>query len=174
LITASCGCDLYLRHSSGPVRYSGGIYQKALAYPTNLLLTGVVSRNMSNKIVLDASALLCLLNDEPGTDEVAKVLTRSIIGAVNLGEVVSKLRERGLQLDEVQEALGGLHLDVRPLSASQAMRIGDLRPITRSLGLSLGDRACLALALDLNAEIYTTDAALARAEVEIGITNVRA
>ena len=128
---------------------------------------------MSSKVVLDASALLCLLNGEPGTDRVLDVLTRCVIGATNLGEVVSKLRERGLSLDEVREALGGLHLDVRPLSAAQAMTIGDLRPTTKSLGLSLGDRACLALALDLQAEMFTTDADLASADVGISITNVR-
>ena len=128
---------------------------------------------MSNKIVLDASALLCLLNDEPGADQVAQVLTRSVIGAVNLGEVVSKLRDRGLTLDEVNEALGGLHLDVRSLSPAQAIIIGDLRPATRSLGLSLGDRACLALAIELSAEVYTTDAALVDADVGITLTNVR-
>jgi PIN domain nuclease of toxin-antitoxin system len=129
---------------------------------------------MSSKIVLDASALLCLLNDEPGADRVAGVLTRSLIGATNLAEVVSKLRERGLSFDEVREALGGLHLDIRPLTSAQAMLIGDLRPATRSLGLSLGDRACLALAIELKAEIYTTDAALTKAEVAITATNVRA
>lgn len=129
---------------------------------------------MNSPIVLDASALLCLLNDEAGADRVANILTRSVIGATNLGEVVSKLRERGLTLAEVQEVLGGLHLDVRPLSAAQAMTIGDLRPATRPLGLSLGDRACLALAIELGAELYTTDAALARAEVSIAVTNVRA
>jgi PIN domain nuclease of toxin-antitoxin system len=129
---------------------------------------------MSNKIVLDASALLCLLNDEPGADRVAAVLTRSLIGATNMAEVVSKLRERGLSLDEVREALGGLHLDVRPLSSLQAMVIGDLRPATRPFGLSLGDRACLALAIELNAEIYTTDAALTKADVAITATNIRA
>ncbi|RSU45242.1 type II toxin-antitoxin system VapC family toxin [Sphingomonas sp. S-NIH.Pt15_0812] len=128
---------------------------------------------MSNKIVLDASALLCLLNDEPGADRVAGVLARSLIGATNLAEVVSKLRERGLSLDEVKEALGGLHLDIRPLTQSQAMLIGDLRPATRPLGLSLGDRACLALAIELGAEIYTTDAALTEADVAITATNVR-
>jgi len=131
-------------------------------------------RSMSNKIVLDASALLCLLNDEPGADRVAEVLTRSLIGAANLAEVVSKLRERGLSLIEVREALGGLHLDVRPLSTVQAMMIGDLRPATRPLGLSLGDRACLALAIELGAEIYTTDVALTKADVAITATNVRA
>ena len=128
---------------------------------------------MSNKIVLDASALLCLLNDEPGAERVAEILPRSLIGAANYAEVVSKLRERGLSLDEVKEALGGLHLDVRPLSQSQAMLIGDLRPATRPPGLSLGDRACLALAIDLGAEIYTTDVALTKADVGVTATNFR-
>jgi PIN domain nuclease of toxin-antitoxin system len=128
---------------------------------------------MSNKIVLDASALLCMLNDEPGADRVAQILPRSLIGATNYAEVVSKLRERGLSLDEIKEALGGLHLDVRSLSQSQAMLIGDLRPATRPLGLSLGDRACLALAIELEAEIYTTDVALTQAETAITVTNVR-
>lgn len=128
---------------------------------------------MSSKVVLDASALLCLLNDEPGADKVIDVLTRSVMGTTNLAEVVSKLRERGLSLEEVREALGGLHLDVRPLSPSQAMTIGDLRPATQPLGLSLGDRACLALALDLNAELFTTNADLASADVGVSITDIR-
>ena len=128
---------------------------------------------MSSKVVFDASALLCLLNDEPGADRVAEALPRCVVGTTNLAEVVSKLRERGLSLDEVREVLGGLHLDVRPLSHSQAMMIGDLRPGTKTLGLSLGDRACLSLAIDLDAELYTTDTDLARAEVSIAITNVR-
>lgn len=128
---------------------------------------------MSSKVVLDASALLCLLNDEPGAGRIVEVLTRSVMGTTNLAEVVSKLRERGLSLEEVREALGGLHLDVRPLSPSQAMIIGDLRPATKPLGLSLGDRACLALALDLDAELFTTDADLASADAGVSITDVR-
>lgn len=128
---------------------------------------------MSDKIVLDASALLCLLNDEAGADRVIDVLSRCVIGAANLAEVVSKLRERGMSLDEVREALGGLHLDVRPLSPAQAFIIGDIRPATKPLGLSLGDRACLALAIDLQAEMYTTDRALASVDLGIAITNVR-
>jgi len=97
-----------------------------------------------------------------------------VIGAANLAEVVSKLRERGLSLDEVREALGGLHLDVRPLSPAQALIIGDLRPATKPLGLSLGDRACLALAIDLQAGMLTTDAALAMLTSASPFTNVRA
>jgi len=78
-----------------------------------------------------------------------------------------------LPLDEVREALGGLHLDVRPLSPGQALIVGDLRPSTKALGLSLGDRACLALAIDLQAEMFTPDGPLASAEVGISITKVR-
>lgn len=128
---------------------------------------------MSSKVVLDASALLCLLNDEPGADRVIDVLGQCVIGTVNLAEVVSKLRERGLAQDEVREALGGLHLDVRPLSPAQALIIGDIRPMTKPLGLSLGDRACLALAIDLEADLYTTDRALAGVDLGIAIVNVR-
>ena len=128
---------------------------------------------MSSKIVLDASALLCLLNDEPGADRVLDILPRSVIGTANLAEVVSKLRGRGLSLGEVREALGGLHLDVRPLSPAQAFIAGDLRPATKALGLSLGDRACLALAIDLQAEMFTTDGPLACVDVGITITHVR-
>ena len=101
------------------------------------------------------------------------MLSYSVVGTANLAEVVSKLRERGLALDEVREALGGLHLDVRPLSPAQALITGDLRPATKALGLSLGDRACLALAIDLQAEMFTTDGPLASADVGITITNVR-
>lgn len=128
---------------------------------------------MSSKVVLDASALLCLLNDEPGADRVEEVLTRCMVGAANLAEVVSKLRERGLSLDEVREVLGGLHLDVRPLSPAQALIAGDLRPATKALGLSLGDRACLALAIDLQAEMFTTDGDLASVDIGVAITDVR-
>ena len=128
---------------------------------------------MSSKVVLDASALLCLLNDEPGADRVVDVLTRSITGTASLAEVVSKLRDRGSPLDEVREALGGLHIDVRSLTPAQALIVGDLRPATKALGLSLGDRTCLALAIDLQAEMLTTDGPLASADVGITITNVR-
>lgn len=125
-----------------------------------------------NDVVLDASALLCLLNDERGADRVVDALGRSVIGAVNMAEVVSKLRERGLSLAEVREIIGSLHLDVRPLSAAQAFTVGDLRPATREWGLSLGDRACLALAIELAAEVLTTDADLARV-AGVKVTHLR-
>ncbi len=128
---------------------------------------------MDDRIVLDASALLCLLGDGRGADRVAAVLTRSVIGAANLAEAVATLRGHGLSLDEVHEALGGLDLDVRSLSTAQAMTIGDLHAVGGASGLSLGDRACLALAIELDAAIYTTNPALARAVVAVVVTDIR-
>jgi ribonuclease VapC len=107
--------------------------------------------------VLDSSALLCLLNDEAGAGLVAAALPAAAISAVNLAEVVAKLRERGLALEEVRAALAGLSLDIRPFAAAQAYEAGDLRPATRALGLSLGDRACLVLAAELGAPALTAD-----------------
>ena len=92
---------------------------------------------MSKAVVLDSSALLCLLNGEAGADRVAEALPSAVIGAVNLAEVVTKLRERGLSAEEVEEALGGFNLDVRPFTALQAYATGHLRQATRSQGLSL-------------------------------------
>lgn len=119
-------------------------------------------------VVLDSSALLCVLNGEVGAERVAQALPSAVIGAANLAEVVTKLRERGLSVEEVEEVLGGLHLDVRPLTPAQAYATGHLRPATRALGLSLGDRACLALATELGAPALTADQAWG--SVEVGVT----
>ena len=50
--------------------------------------------------VLDASALVAFLRNEPGGEKVAVVLTRSWISAVNLAETISKMVEYGKPLDE--------------------------------------------------------------------------
>ena len=128
---------------------------------------------MSKAAVLDASALLCLLNEEPGSERVLEALPTAVIGAANLAEVVSKLRERGLSVEEVQDVLGGLPLDVRPLTAAQAYAIGHLRPATRTLGLSLGDRACLALAAELGMPALTADQAWAGLNIGVAVEVVR-
>ncbi len=128
---------------------------------------------MSRPVVLDAPALLCLLNGEGGAERVAQALPAAVIGAANLAEVVGKLRDRGLSVGEVAEVLGSLHLDVRPLTPAQGYAAGHLRPATRSLGLSLGDRACLALAAELGAPALTANKAWAGAETGVKIEVIR-
>jgi ribonuclease VapC len=128
---------------------------------------------MTERVVLDSSALLCLLGAEPGADKVAEALPHAVIGAVNLAEVVAKLRDRGLPLDAVQAALSGLSLEVHPFTAELAYAAGDLRPATRALGLSLGDRACLALAQHLTAPTLTADRDWLKLDLGLKIELVR-
>jgi ribonuclease VapC len=109
-------------------------------------------------IVLDASALLALLGDEPGADRVDAALAGGgVIGAVNFAEVVAKLSGSGMPDGEVREILDGLGLDVVAFDADLAYRTGSLRPATRTRGLSIGDRACLALGQRESLPVLTAD-----------------
>lgn len=119
--------------------------------------------------VLDASALLCLINDEPGAARVASALSSSVISAVNLAEVASKLSELGADAEAARVLLAPLHLAVAPFDELTGFATGALRTATRSLGLSLGDRACLALAASRGATALTTDKAWADAAERVGV-----
>ncbi len=46
--------------------------------------------------VLDASALLVLLNAEPGAEVVSQAHPQGVMSAVNLSEVIAKLAEAGM------------------------------------------------------------------------------
>jgi PIN domain nuclease of toxin-antitoxin system len=116
------------------------------------------------EVVLDASALLALLNSEPGADLVAAALSGATISAVNLSEVVAKLAEAEMAEEAIREAVQGLPMEVVSFDREQAYEAGllrpsaeGLRPLTRGAGLSLGDRACLALARRLALPALTAD-----------------
>lgn len=110
-------------------------------------------------VVLDASAVLALLQDEPGSDIVARSLPGAALSAVNLSEVVAKLTELGLSEADVHAALQGLGLVIHSFEDEMAYATGLLRSRPKSLRLSLGDRAALALGRRLSALVLTTDRA---------------
>ena len=113
---------------------------------------------MSPRAVLDASAILVLLLDEPGADKMTDdVMIRSVISTINLAEVQSKLVSRGYDSQAAWEDALSLVIDVEPFSQEMARIAGDLITKTKPYGLSLGDRSCLALAISLKGEVYTTD-----------------
>lgn len=124
-------------------------------------------------VVLDASALLALLNREPGGASVFASLPGARISAVNLAEVVAKLSDYGMKDQEIRLAVGGLGLDVVTFDEELAHRSGTLRPATRELGLSLGDRACLALGIQGGATVLTTDRDWSRLELDVTIRIAR-
>ena len=112
---------------------------------------------MSESYVLDASAVLCLLQEEKGAERVAEALPDAMIGAVNYSEVVAKLVEAGIDEVTVDSLIDKLQLKVIPFDRIQAWHAGSLRSTTRKLGLSLGDRACLALAAAEGATALTCE-----------------
>ena len=109
------------------------------------------------EVVLDASALLALLNDEPGAELVAESLPQAAINAVNLSEVVAKLADAEMPDEAIRDALLVLSLDVVPFDVEQAYEAGLLRSATKGAGLSLGDRGCLSLARRLDLPALTAD-----------------
>jgi PIN domain nuclease of toxin-antitoxin system len=111
-----------------------------------------------SKIVLDASALLALLNQEEGARKLTPELLRdATVSTVNLAEVQTKLVREGGDPDEAWELALAPVSEAQPFSSDQAKIAGALVKETQPLGLSLGDRACLALAIALQAPVYTTD-----------------
>lgn len=112
-----------------------------------------------NECVLDASAILACINDEPGAQQVESLLELSVCkaSAVNHAEALSRLCDWGMSIEEASLAIASLDLTVVNFDAEQARHCAALRSPTRHQGLSLGDRACLALARTLRCTAYTGD-----------------
>ncbi len=124
--------------------------------------------------VLDASALIALLQQEPGAGRVADAMTGGFaISAANFAEVVTKLAERGLPEDAIREFLQEFEASVVDLDTGLAYSIGLLRPHTRQQGLSLGDRACLALARRLGLPAVTTDRTWRNLDIGVQVVTIR-
>lgn len=124
--------------------------------------------------VLDASALLALLNQEPGWEQVEEaVAAGAAISAVNLSEAAAKLCEAGMPEAEARDALDSLGLEIVDFDAGLAYAAAHLRPITRGLGLSLGDRACLALAQHLHLPVLTADRGWEGVQVGVEVRTLR-
>lgn len=64
-------------------------------------------------VVLDASALLGFLQDDPGGDQVEAVLSESVIFSVNWTEVMQKSVAAGVFIDGLREDLDCLNLGIR-------------------------------------------------------------
>ena len=124
-------------------------------------------------VVLDASALLAYLQDEPGGERVRGVLADSVMSSVNWAEVIGKARDERVDTQGLREDLASLGLALEPFSAEQGEIAGRLKERTRRLGLSLGDRACLALGSDRGETVYTADRAWLHLELGVDIEAIR-
>lgn len=129
--------------------------------------------------VLDASALLAYLRDEPGAEVVADAIAEgAAISTVNLAEVLSRVADRDgdpsrLAGEMTDRGLLGGAVSVESFTDEDAVEVARLRPETRAQGLSLGDRACLALARRLGLPALTADTAWSRLGLEVTLQQIR-
>jgi len=117
--------------------------------------------------------VLALLFNEPGRERVKAAMPEAVISAVNFGEVVSKLLERGLDPEVLDDVLSGIRAEIVDFDAELARASGLLRLTTQRWGLSLGDRCCLALAAQLNVTVLTTDRTWANLDLSIPVELIR-
>lgn len=128
---------------------------------------------METEFVMDSSAVLALVYQEPGQEHVSAALPGARISSVNLTEVISKLLDRGLSLDQVDDQMTDLSLVVIDFDRDLAIQAGVLRSATRPRGLSLGDRACLALAMREKLPVMTADKAWCDLDLPVEVVLIR-
>jgi ribonuclease VapC len=120
--------------------------------------------------VLDASAVIALLRNEPGREVVEQLLPDSAITTINLSEVVGYYARSGNSADAIHELLDPLPFERFDLNEDLAFVAGALLPVTKPFGLSIGDRSCLALAIRLGAPALTADRSWGRLPPIDGLT----
>ena len=130
--------------------------------------------------VLDASALLAFIWEEPGAERVeAEIARGALVGTVNWAEVLAKLVVTGGDPNEIvamalpSTTPGDVQLQLIGFDDEQARESARLIRKTRSLGLSLADRAALALARLRGLPVLTTDRAWRSLRLPIKIEVIR-
>ncbi|MGL5796056.1 MAG: type II toxin-antitoxin system VapC family toxin [Waterburya sp.] len=110
---------------------------------------------MSNCYVLDASAILALLNNETGADRVQSILENApcVMSVVNWSEVARKLLGKDLAVKPIAESLQAVGLEFKSFDYGLAVATAQIL----APPLSLGERACLSLAATLGAIALSAD-----------------
>jgi len=123
--------------------------------------------------VLDASAVLTYLHQEPGWETVRSVIGESSISAVNWSEVAQKIKQKGMDIVTVRSLLEELGLIIAPFSVEQAELAAHLWDQGKEFGLSMADRVCLAFAMQQQTPVFAADREWVKLQLNIDIRLLR-
>ena len=123
--------------------------------------------------VIDASALLAILNQGSGAEQWTDAVVDGVMSAVNLSEVIARLADAAMPEEDIRKVIEPLDLEVAPFDSHQAWTAGLLRSATKAAGFSLGDRACLALGRTMKLPVLTADQAWKSLRVGVQVKLLR-
>lgn len=126
-----------------------------------------------NRVVLDASAVLAVLNREPGSAVVEPVFPGATISAVNYSEILKKIVEFGGEISKTQFLLDRQSLTVVPFDKLHAVEAASILPQTSEFGLSFADRACMALGRRLGYVVFTAESRMSLPKLGIDVRLIR-
>jgi PIN domain nuclease of toxin-antitoxin system len=123
--------------------------------------------------VLDSSAVLAVIFNEPGGDSVIDLLEGGLLSTVNLSEIQTRLVLGGWPAAFAWSRVLSMGFELCFFDDEQARLAAEMIGKTRPFGLSLGDRACLALAMQRKATVYTTDRVWKELNIGIKVEVIR-
>jgi predicted nucleic acid-binding protein len=117
-------------------------------------------------MVLDAHALMVLFNDEPGADEVEKILRKAesgnprlLMSVINWGEIYYSIMRGASQelADSKSHEIAGMRIELTPVDARDLELIRQAAVFKATKKMSYADCFAAALAKIKNAELITGD-----------------
>jgi ribonuclease VapC len=134
--------------------------------------TAALSMSVTS-VVLDASAVIAVLNSEPGAEIVLGVLAGSVISAVNYSEILKKTIERNGSPERVSGIIRDLAVAIIPFDESHAAAAAALYPEAKPHGMSFADRACLSLGVLRRLTVMTAERKMALLTLPIKVKLIR-
>ena len=124
-------------------------------------------------VVLDASAVLAFLRNEPGAEIVRPHLKGGRLSAVNYSEVIAKAAALDIGYEQTESIMNDLGVERVAFDDRHAAVAASLLPATKRFGISLADRACMALAMIVGLPALTSDSDWTELGLEFEIRLIR-
>ena len=123
--------------------------------------------------VLDSSAVLALLYNEPGNDVVMRHARGAHLLSVNLSEILTRVIDKEGDPQATRALIDRLNINIARFDEPLATLAAMLRYETRQVGASLGDRACLAYTRTVGLPVLTADQKWGLLDIGIDIRMIR-